>query len=153
MKKFVITEEEKNRILGMHKSASSIHYLMEQETVNPTEDLTPKNLSMLQSLNGGSYNIDFSKFLIYGPGKNLNIKNTIIDVPSALSGKYNFQYFAPGQYTNQIEKLTNAGFTNEEILTKYPLVLLKSNTSSIAIAVVDRNKTPMIMFGMFNPNF
>jgi len=30
MKKFVITEEEKSRILGMHKSASSIHYLMEQ---------------------------------------------------------------------------------------------------------------------------
>jgi hypothetical protein len=30
MKKFIITEEERNRILGMHKSATSKHYLMEQ---------------------------------------------------------------------------------------------------------------------------
>ena len=29
MKKFIITEEEKGRILGMHKTASSKHYLME----------------------------------------------------------------------------------------------------------------------------
>jgi hypothetical protein len=32
MKKFIITEEEKGRILGMHKTASSKHYLKEQVT-------------------------------------------------------------------------------------------------------------------------
>lgn len=31
MKKFIITEEEKNRILGMHKKATSNFYLNEQE--------------------------------------------------------------------------------------------------------------------------
>ena len=30
MKKFIITEEEKSRILNMHKSISANHYLMEQ---------------------------------------------------------------------------------------------------------------------------
>jgi len=32
MKKFIITEEERSRILGMHKKSTSRHYLMEQET-------------------------------------------------------------------------------------------------------------------------
>jgi hypothetical protein len=32
MKTFIINEEEKNRILNMHKSATSKHYLMEQVT-------------------------------------------------------------------------------------------------------------------------
>lgn len=31
MKKFIITEEEKSRILGMHKAATSKHYLMEND--------------------------------------------------------------------------------------------------------------------------
>jgi len=34
MKSFIITESEKNRILNMHKSATSKHYLMEQGCVN-----------------------------------------------------------------------------------------------------------------------
>jgi hypothetical protein len=34
MNKFIINEEEKNRILGMHKSATSNHYLTEQSTGN-----------------------------------------------------------------------------------------------------------------------
>jgi hypothetical protein len=38
MKKFIITEEEKNKILGMHKSATSKHYLMEQTTCDKTFD-------------------------------------------------------------------------------------------------------------------
>jgi hypothetical protein len=32
MGKFIITEEERNRILGMHKTSTSNHYLMEQAT-------------------------------------------------------------------------------------------------------------------------
>jgi hypothetical protein len=32
MKSLLITESERNRILGMHKSATSKHYLMEQTT-------------------------------------------------------------------------------------------------------------------------
>jgi hypothetical protein len=36
MKKFIITEEEKSRILNMHKSISAIHYLMEQGCQNQT---------------------------------------------------------------------------------------------------------------------
>jgi hypothetical protein len=32
MKRIIISEQEKNRILGMHKSATSKHYLMEQVT-------------------------------------------------------------------------------------------------------------------------
>ena len=31
MNKFIITEEEKSRILGMHKTRTSKHYLLEQE--------------------------------------------------------------------------------------------------------------------------
>ena len=154
MKTFIINEEEKKRILGMHKSATSNHYLTEQESVNPTEDLTPNNLSTFQSLNGESYNIDFSKKLIYGPGKNFNIKNTVVDLipPQVFSGKYKFQYFGGNQYNDQIEKLKVAAFEHEVILTKYPMVSLQGS-SSIAIVVVERNKAPMIMFGLFNPNF
>ena len=36
MKQFIITEEEKKRILGMHKSATSNHYLTEQELTGST---------------------------------------------------------------------------------------------------------------------
>ena len=34
MKKFIISEEEKNRILGMHQDATKRHYLKEQEDVS-----------------------------------------------------------------------------------------------------------------------
>jgi len=37
MSKLIITEEEKSRILGMHKTRTSKHYLMEQETVPDSE--------------------------------------------------------------------------------------------------------------------
>jgi hypothetical protein len=36
MKKFIITEEERSRILGIHKSRTSRHYLMEQGLVPPS---------------------------------------------------------------------------------------------------------------------
>ena len=36
MKKFIITEDERSRILGMHKKSTSRHYLNEQ----PTEPIT-----------------------------------------------------------------------------------------------------------------
>lgn len=36
MKNLLITESEKNRILGMHKSATSNHYLMEQNEITIT---------------------------------------------------------------------------------------------------------------------
>jgi hypothetical protein len=36
MKSLLITESERNRILGMHKSATSKHYLMEQSTGTTT---------------------------------------------------------------------------------------------------------------------
>ena len=36
MKSLLITESERNRILGMHKSASSRYYLMEQSGVTST---------------------------------------------------------------------------------------------------------------------
>ena len=39
MKKFIITEEEKNRILGMHKSETSRPYLNEQVTGNTVDEL------------------------------------------------------------------------------------------------------------------
>jgi hypothetical protein len=38
MKKFIISEEEKNRILEMHQSATSKQYLMEQTTCDKTFD-------------------------------------------------------------------------------------------------------------------
>jgi hypothetical protein len=38
MKKFIITEQERSRILGMHKKSTSRHYLMEQPTDNETQD-------------------------------------------------------------------------------------------------------------------
>jgi hypothetical protein len=48
MKKFLISEEEKNRILGMHKDATKRHYLGEQavtqksEIPNPSPEITTK---------------------------------------------------------------------------------------------------------------
>lgn len=46
MKKFIITEEERSRILGMHKKSTSRHYLMEQACQNtePTINQTPMPL-------------------------------------------------------------------------------------------------------------
>ena len=41
MKSLLITESERNRILGMHKSASAKHYLMEQSTGTTSESGTP----------------------------------------------------------------------------------------------------------------
>jgi hypothetical protein len=41
MKKFIITEEEKNRIIGMHKTATSKHYLMEQVTGDTQTNVGP----------------------------------------------------------------------------------------------------------------
>ena len=47
MGKFIITEEEKNRILGMHKSRTKNHYLMEQEISGTTE--VPDCVSLLKT--------------------------------------------------------------------------------------------------------
>lgn len=51
MKKFLISEEEKNRILGMHKEATKKHYLSEQATPKTPTGLNPseaKAVNMIQ---------------------------------------------------------------------------------------------------------
>ena len=47
MNNLLITESEKNRILNMHKSRSSKHYLMEQGCLNPTPNYTFTNYMQL----------------------------------------------------------------------------------------------------------
>ena len=69
MKKFVITEEEKSRILGMHKSRTSNHYLMEQsETIVAPTDAYNK-LVNLEDGTEGTREEDNIKFgnLVIGP--------------------------------------------------------------------------------------
>ena len=56
MKKFIITEEERSRILGMHKKSTSRHYLMEQSN-KKIGDFT---YSVVETKNG--------KFRIYVTG-------------------------------------------------------------------------------------
>ena len=43
MKKFIITEDERSRILGMHKTATSRHYLNEQTVPVTTNTTTVAN--------------------------------------------------------------------------------------------------------------
>jgi len=46
MKKFIISEEEKNRILGMHQDATKRHYLKEQES-RPSQTFSPENIKKI----------------------------------------------------------------------------------------------------------
>jgi hypothetical protein len=46
MKKFIISEEEKNRILGMHQDATKRHYLKEQES-RPSQTFSPENVKKI----------------------------------------------------------------------------------------------------------
>jgi len=58
MKKFIISEEERNRILGMHKTATSKHYLMEQVTGNtPSFKVITSEWSQLPN--------DFNGYLVF----------------------------------------------------------------------------------------
>jgi hypothetical protein len=52
MKKFIITEEEKNRIIEMHKKSTSRHYLMEQTRV--------ANVTLTNNTSGTTETIDVS---------------------------------------------------------------------------------------------
>jgi hypothetical protein len=60
MKNLIITESERNRILGMHKSASSRHYLMEQSGVTSTPNgivINGENYTVQQDLKTKKYRI------------------------------------------------------------------------------------------------
>ena len=64
MTKFIITEEERSRILGMHKSATSRQYLMEQSGTTQT------------TIGGGSAPAvmsipDYNKFIVFNPSSGL----------------------------------------------------------------------------------
>jgi hypothetical protein len=55
MGKFIITEEEKSRILGMHKSATSNHYLTEQ-TTGDTQLKVINSVDAFNTLYSNGYN-------------------------------------------------------------------------------------------------
>jgi hypothetical protein len=69
MKKFVITEEEKSRILGMHKTRTSNHYLMEQSEPTISPEKAYKKLAELADGTKGTRSQDTIKFgnLVIGP--------------------------------------------------------------------------------------
>jgi hypothetical protein len=46
MRKFIISEEEKSRILGMHQDATKRHYLKEQES-RPSQTFSPENIKKI----------------------------------------------------------------------------------------------------------
>ena len=60
MKRIIISEQEKNRILGMHKYATSKHYLMEQSGVTSTPNgivINGENYTVQQDLKTKKYRI------------------------------------------------------------------------------------------------
>lgn len=53
---FILTEEEKNRILNMHISATKSQYLSEQDATTPTDtNQTPENKSQILTFNDRDY--------------------------------------------------------------------------------------------------
>ena len=54
MNKFIITEQERSRILNMHKKRTSSHYLMEQVSGDTLEGLTIKSLDIKKGSFGTS---------------------------------------------------------------------------------------------------
>lgn len=72
MKKFLISEEEKNRILGMHQEATKRHYLGEQTSPSSTTPAKPS-----YEVNGVAY---------YVPGLNDTNFSTFTDTQSAVGG-------------------------------------------------------------------
>jgi len=75
MNKFIITEEEKNRILGMHKSATSNHYLMEQGNTNFINEIM-SDLEKLGFVKTGIVGGDWDGFISSNqhPGKYYQLK-------------------------------------------------------------------------------
>ena len=67
MKKMIIYEEEKNRILGMHQDATKRHYLGEQQTANISYDM--ETLKMLKD--------KVNEYLSYNNKELLNTLNQI----------------------------------------------------------------------------
>jgi hypothetical protein len=67
MKKFLISEEEKNRILGMHKDATKRHYLSEQTSPNTEQSGNIDKKTM--------YNQDLVKWNPYFPIKSEDLVN------------------------------------------------------------------------------
>jgi|AACY02.6.fsa_nt_gi hypothetical protein len=72
MKKFLISEEEKNRILGMHQEATKRHYLGEQTSPSSTTPAKPS-----YEVNGVAY---------YVPGLNDTNFNKFVDTQTAVGG-------------------------------------------------------------------
>jgi hypothetical protein len=67
MKKFIITEDERSRILGMHESATSRHYLNEQVT-GETEDLW---IRLVNKLGKDKFTINGSHATLVLPDKSI----------------------------------------------------------------------------------
>jgi len=55
MNKFIITEEERSRILNMHVERTKKHYLTEQETTGTTQPTTGQTMTAEQLLQGKEF--------------------------------------------------------------------------------------------------
>lgn len=80
MKKFIISEEEKNRILGMHQDATKRHYLKEQEVPQPAG-----NVNKRAEINTQSFKNDVNgKILAQNPQFVKLINDNNINLPALL---------------------------------------------------------------------
>jgi hypothetical protein len=61
MKKFIITEEERGRILGMHKTATSKHYLMEDEVIGKSNFYCASNVGKYVKCHNNDCDFIFNK--------------------------------------------------------------------------------------------
>ena len=65
MNKFIITEQERSRILVMHKKRTSNHYLMEQVSGDTLEGLTIQSLDIKKGSFGTSVTLSNGKTYTY----------------------------------------------------------------------------------------
>ena len=67
MNKFIITEQEKSRILDMHKTRTSRHYLMEQVSGDTLEGQTIQSLNIVRGSSGTTVTLSDGKTYTYTP--------------------------------------------------------------------------------------
>ncbi len=121
MKKFIITEGERSRILGMHKKSTSRHYLMEQTTGEEGED------NMMVNKPGSGKNIVSSVEVTLK--NNTKVTTEVIDVPFKEITEANyFQFESPngGYLLNGAFDGTKYSIGDQVVVSaKIPLELLK----------------------------
>lgn len=94
MKRFIISEEEKSRILGMHKEATKRHYLGEQGSA-PSQTFSPENVKKIKNAadeklkrgdKQGFFTIDSLPTFMFGLNNSNNFANEPLMVYRGYSG-------------------------------------------------------------------